>query len=159
MHKQIAFLIAAIALAAMVIPTYQIALAADKTINCDNGSKINFKGKNDVDIVIPAGGTGTQGEKGDKGDKGDTGDPGAPGQDGTDGTDGQDCKDAELSEDQTTALNFLTENQDSLSTVIEMLNNGTLGASIDEVPDNGNNETQPPVDNGTNTETNSTEDN
>ena len=60
---------------------------------------------------------------------------------------------------QTTALNFLTENQDSLSTVIEMLNNGTLGASIDEVPDNGNNETQPPVDNGTNTETNSTEDN
>ena len=99
MHKQIAFLIAAIALAAMVIPTYQIALAADKTINCDNGCKINFKGKNDVDIVIPAGGTGTQGEKGDKGDKGDTGDPGAPGQDGTDGTDGQDGKDAELSEE------------------------------------------------------------
>ena len=60
----------------------QNAFAVDKTINCEQGCKINFKGKNDIDIQFA--GTGS-GEKGDKGDKGDTGEQGPQGEQGLQG--------------------------------------------------------------------------
>lgn len=93
MQKQIltiALLITAV-LATGIIATPIQTFAADKTIDCEGGCTINFKGKNNVDIEIPAAGSGQQGEKGDKGDtgeKGDTGDQGPQGEVGPQGEQG-----------------------------------------------------------------------
>ncbi len=152
--KQLAIPIAlAIITLAMIVPSSNnIALAADKTINCEDGCKINFKGKNDIDIKF-GGGSGTvgpQGPAGEQGEKGDQGEQGVPGEDGAQGEvgpagpqgaageDGAAGQDANLTEDQVNTLQFVQDNRDSIETIIEMLNNGTLSSTVEEVVDTNN---------------------
>lgn len=147
------FIIAAILAAGFIISVpLQNTFAADKTINCEDGCKINFKGKNSIDIQFGGGSAGQQGEKGDKGETGDQGPKGDKGDPGDDGKDGKDAE-SQFDEDTVNRVNELTGKIDVLNEIIQSYENGTLGVPSEvEEPENPPvvNETQPPVvDNGT----------
>lgn len=145
--------------------------AADKTIDCKNKDcQLNFKGKNNIDVII---GSGQQGEKGDKGDagetgpagaqgvqgeagaqgpqgpqgeqgpageqgaKGDTGDQGPQGEQGPPGPEGPQGPAGQASN----GTIISEQDYNDLQTVLTMLRNGTLGASLDEVITSNTNNT------------------
>ncbi len=156
----VAIIVASIMLVGFMVSTpMQTAFAADKTINCEDGCKINFKGKNDVDIEF--GGIGQQGEKGDKGDKGDQGEQGEQGPEGPEGPEGpqgppgENGEDGtEIDEDTMNRINELTGKIDVLNEIIASYENGTLGVptEVEEEENETDTEPEPPVDNGTTTE-------
>jgi hypothetical protein len=160
MYKLAAVAIAAIlSLGIIVMSPLNIANAADKTINCEPGCKINFKGKNNVDIQFGGAGqgekgdtgeTGQQGEVGPAGEQGIQGETGAAGLDGVNGTNGVNGTqgpEGPQGPAGTAANGTIISDQDysDLQTVLQMLRNGTLSAEITEVPPI----VEPPVDNGT----------
>jgi hypothetical protein len=99
----------------------------------------------------PAGPQGAQGDKGDTGDqgaKGETGDQGPQGEKGDTGPagpPGDASNSTQLTQEQIDAIQWVQDNKADLNTVITMLHNGSLSATLDV------NATEPPVDNGTNT--------
>ena len=175
-------LIAGILSLGIVVATpLNVANAADKTINCndDDGCKINFKGKNNVDIIIggagqqgeqgekgekgdkgdtgeagpegPQGPQGEQGEQGEKGEKGDTGEQGPQGEQGPAGEDGQDG--TTLDEDTVNGINELTGKLDIINEIIDAYENGTLGVPTEvEEPQENETDDEPIPTNDTDTE-------
>jgi collagen triple helix repeat protein len=149
--------------------------AADKTINCEDGCKINFKGKNDIDIKFAGAGSGPQGEKGETGDKGDQGEVGPQGEQGIQGEKGDQGEQGLQGEpgpmgppgeqgaqgetgpagpvgpagNASNGTIISAQDYDDLQIVLQMLRNGTLGSEVTEVVNDTT--TQPPVDNGTTT--------
>ena len=106
----------------------------------------------------PQGAKGDQGEKGDtgaQGDKGETGPQGDKGDTGPAGPPGEASNSTQLTQEQIDNIQWVQDHKADLNIVIEMLNNGTLGATLDV---NATNSTTPlpPVDNGTNTNTTNT---
>ena len=149
MHKSIAILMSLVIISGIIAISTTTAFADNKDIQCD-GCTIHFKGKNEVTITFPNGGTGQpgpagpQGEVGPQGPQGEQGVPGPPGVNGingTNGVDGQNGKDGVngtdgingtvLSNDQVNAINYVIENQAVLSEIIAAFNNGTLGSTLD----------------------------
>jgi len=140
---------AVLVLGIISIPSVHV-FAADKTVECTTKCTFSFKGKTSMDVIVN-GGSGSQGPAGPQGPPGVDGKDGINGKDGVNGTDGQqgpqgevgpqgeqgiqgvpgingtDGKDAQLDENQSTALNFVIQNQDALKAIVDLYNNGSLG--------------------------------
>jgi hypothetical protein len=104
-----------------------------------------------------AGANGTDGQDGAPGRDGVNGTNGVDGKDGVNGTNGQDGRDGtngtQLTEDQLHAVNHVTAEMDTIHTILDLYNNGSL-SNVVVTPSNDTTPApepvpEPPVDNGT----------